>query len=78
LRRAFAEAGLQFADEGDAEQKLAVFRNTYEPFLNGLAHYLVLPLPDWLPTGGPLDNWQNSPRGKSAKQLVDSVSAKPE
>jgi voltage-gated potassium channel Kch len=78
LRRDFADAGLQFADEGDAEQKLAAFRNTYEPFLNGLADYLVLPLPDWLPTGGGLDNWQNNPRGKTAKQLIDSVPAKPE
>jgi hypothetical protein len=78
LRRNFAEAGLQFADEGDAEQKLAAFRHTYEPFLNGLADYLVLPLPDWLPAGGGLDNWQNNPRGKTAKQLIDSVPAKPE
>ena len=45
LRHDFAEAGVQFADEGDAEQKLAAFRSTYEPFLNGLADYLVLPLP---------------------------------
>jgi hypothetical protein len=78
LCRDFAEAGLDFADDDDAEQKLAAFRNTYEPFLNGLAHYLVLSLPDWLPSGSLLDNWQNSPRGKSAKQLIDSVPAKPE
>lgn len=78
LRSDFTAAGLDFADDADAEQKLAAFRNTYEPFLNGLAHYLVLPLPDWLPAGNGLDNWQNSPRGKSAKQLIDSVPAKPE
>jgi hypothetical protein len=34
-------AGLHFADEDDIEQKLADFRNTYEPFVNGLARYLV-------------------------------------
>jgi voltage-gated potassium channel Kch len=78
LRGHLADAGLYFADERDAEQKLAAFRNTYEPFLNGLADYLVLSLPDWLPTLSGLDNWQNSPRGKSAKQLIDSVPAKPE
>ena len=78
LRSDFTGAGLEFADVADAEQKLAAFRNTYEPFLNGLSHYLVLPLPDWLPAGNSLDNWQNSPRGKSAKQLIDSVPAKPE
>lgn len=78
LRNELEAAGLQFADEGDAEQKLAAFRNTYEPFLNGLARYLVLSLPDWLPAGSGLDNWQNNPRGKSAKQLIESVEAKPE
>ena len=78
LRGSFAEAGLHFADEPDAEQRLAAFRNTYEPFLNGLARYLVLSLPDWLPSPSQLDNWQNSPRGKTARQLIDSVPAKPE
>ena len=73
-----AEAGLQFGEEEAAEQKLAAFRATYEPFLNGLAWYLVLSLPDWLPTGNQLDNWQNSPRGKSAKQLIEAVSPRPE
>jgi hypothetical protein len=53
-------AVLHFADDDDSEQKLAAFRNTYEPFLNGLADYLVLSLPDWLPAGGRLDNWQNN------------------
>jgi hypothetical protein len=80
LRRDLGEAGLLFADDDDddAELKLGAFRNTYEPFLNGLAHYLVLSLPEWSPSGSRLDNWQNSPRGKSAKQLIDSVPAKPE
>lgn len=72
-----AEAGLLFADEDEAEQRLAAFRNTYEPFLQGLAHYLVISLPGWVPAGSPLDNWQNNPRGKSAKQLIESVPAKP-
>jgi hypothetical protein len=53
LHREFAQAGLQFADDADSEQKLAEFRNTSEPFLKGLAHYLVLSVPDWLPTGPP-------------------------
>jgi hypothetical protein len=78
VRQEFMDAGLHFAEDEDPEQKLAAFRNTYEPFLNGLATYLVLSLPDWLPTGSGLDNWQNNPRGKSAKHLIDSVPAKPE
>ncbi|MDQ1472793.1 MAG: hypothetical protein QOJ99_4273 [Bryobacterales bacterium] len=73
-----ADAGLQFGDDSDAEQRLAAFRNTYEPFLNGLSNYLVVPLPAWLPDEDQLDNWQNSPRGKSARQLIEAVDAKPE
>jgi hypothetical protein len=69
------KAGLFFSDP-DAEQKVAAFRATYEPFLLGLSEYLLLPLPGWLPTES-LDNWQNSPRGRSAKQLVEDASALP-
>jgi hypothetical protein len=31
----------------------------------------------WLPSPLVLDNWQNSPRGRSAKRLVDAVPSKP-
>jgi hypothetical protein len=79
LRAKLADSGLVFGAELDeAQQTLSAFRNTYEPFLNGLAHYLVLTLPDWLPAENQLDNWQSNPRGKSAKQLIDAVPAKPE
>ena len=78
LRHELGAAGLEFADDEDAEQRLAAFRSTYEPFLKGLADYLVLSLPDWLPSGTAVDNWQNNPRGKTARQLMESVSAKPE
>jgi hypothetical protein len=46
--------------------------------LQGLAQYLVISLPGWVPAGSPLDNWQNNPRGKSARQLIESVPAKPD
>ena len=72
------EANLLFAEESDAEQRLSSFRNTYEPFLNGLSHYLDLQLPDWLADEGQLDNWQNNPRGKTARRLIDAISANPE
>ncbi|MDQ6758707.1 MAG: potassium channel family protein [Acidobacteriota bacterium] len=64
-------AGLQFEDQ-TAEDKLKALRNTYEPFLNGLSQYLLLPLPPWFADERDLDNWQNSPRGRTAKQLVES------
>jgi hypothetical protein len=79
LKESLTEAGLQFLDESVAEQTLIAFRNTYEPFLSGLAYYLVLSLPSWLPTTqDQLDNWQSNPRGKTAKKLVDSIPTNPD
>ncbi len=70
------QTGLLFSDEKGAEERLAAFRATYDPFLISLSDYLIMPLPGWLPNQD-LDNWQNSPRGRSAKQLVESAPAKP-
>jgi hypothetical protein len=78
MRTALAASGLTFSEESDAEQRLAAFRSTYEPFLNGLAHYLLMTLPEWLADPEQVDNWQNSPRGRSAKQLIEAVAARPE
>ena len=75
LSEELGKAGLFFSDD-DAEKKLTSFRATYEPFLVGLSAYLLLPLPGWLPSGA-LDNWQNSPRGRRAKQLVEEASPGP-
>jgi hypothetical protein len=72
LRDALSKSELEF-DDDDAENRLAAFRATYEPFLNGLSDYLLLPLPSWVPAEDSLDNWQNSPRGRSAKRLIDAV-----
>jgi len=66
--------GLAAAETG-AEQRLAAFRTTYEPFLLALSQFLLLTLPDWVPTDQP-DNWQASAMGQLAKQLVDEASTR--
>jgi Ion channel len=70
-------AGLAFTDEENAEERLAEFRATYEPFLAGLADHLLLHVPGWIAPKVQLDNWQASPRGRSAKQLVESAPVNP-
>jgi hypothetical protein len=70
------DAGLELANDDSAEERLHEFRATYEPFLNALADYLLLSLPAWLPSKKALDNWQNSPRGRSAKRLVEAAPIK--
>jgi hypothetical protein len=77
MRADLKDYGMLIVDDEAAEKRLVEFRSTYEPFLIGLADYLLLTLPDWLPPPEMLDNWQNSPRGRSAKRLVDAVPAKP-
>ncbi len=70
-------AGIEFSDMDAAEERLREFRATYEPFLVSLADHLLIALPAWLPSDE-LDNWQNSPRGRSAKALVESTPANPD
>ena len=77
IKNRLAAAGLRFVDEEEAEERLASFRDTYEPFLNGLANHLLLSLPGWFSDVDQLDNWMNSPRGKSAKRLIESVESEP-
>jgi hypothetical protein len=77
MRTELKNSGMIIVDDEDAEDRLTEFRSTYELFLIGLSEYLLLTLPGWLPTPEVLDNWQNSPRGRSAKRLVDAVPAKP-
>ena len=72
----FRDAGLELANDDRAEERLHEFRATYEPFLNALADYLLLSLPTLLPSNDLLDNWQNSPRGRSAKRLVEAAPVK--
>ncbi len=46
-------------DSGD-ERTLEELRAMYEPYTKVLSHYLMMPLPDWLPKGRASDNWQTS------------------
>jgi hypothetical protein len=59
--------------EPDAESRLAKFRATYEPFLGGVAEYLMVGLPKWIHSEEQLDNWEEDERGATAKRLVEAV-----
>lgn len=75
MRAALEEVGLVFADRDAAEQDLAAFRATYEPFVEVLGAYLDLPLPRWIAPEGAVDNWQRSRGGAAAKRLVEGAEA---
>jgi len=64
LASALAGTGIGFCCGGpaiaDAEERLREFRAMYEPYLNGLALRLVLPLPPWMPPGEAHYNWRTT------------------
>ena len=77
MKAQLSAVGLAMTDEENAEQRLVEFRATYEPFLAGLASHLLLRVPAWTAPKTQLDNWQSSPRGRTAKVLVESAPVKP-
>jgi hypothetical protein len=44
MRAELKDSGMLIVDDEDAEERLVEFRSTYEPFLIGLADYLLLTL----------------------------------
>jgi len=60
LRASLAAAGLRLHEGENADAKLAELRRMYEPYVNALAHRLLLTVPPWLPPAGHTDNWQAS------------------
>src|SRR5438270_8910398 len=60
LRSALARSGLRLRDGRDADEKLRLLRHMYEPYVNGLACHLLIPLPPWLHAREHADNWQTS------------------
>jgi voltage-gated potassium channel Kch len=60
LRAALARAGLSLREGREADEKLRRLRHMYEPYVNGLACHLLIPLPPWLREDAHADNWQTS------------------
>jgi Ion channel len=73
LELELAEVGFKW-DTPDAEELLAALRATYEPLLDALASYLLLPLQGWSAGDTARDHWVRGPRGTLARRLVDELS----
>ncbi len=80
LCAALAPSGIGFCCGGpaaaEAEKRLGEFRAMYEPYVNGLALRLLLPLPPWIPDGEAHYNWrttawERSLRGAAGNALFD-------
>jgi len=77
LRDQLADSGLNLSEPDAAEQKLAILRSTYEPFLRALSEHFLLSLPPWR-REQESGNWQISAGGATARQMVESTPAKPD
>jgi hypothetical protein len=60
LREQLTIAGLELRTGPEADQKIVELRAFYEPYLNALAHHLILSLPPWIPYDGKRDNWETT------------------
>ena len=74
------EAGLRWKGEGapghaQVAETLLALRATYEPLLDGLRRFLLLPLPPFVPADTGADHWEGGPRGLIASRLVAQLSA---
>jgi hypothetical protein len=59
--------------EGTMVATLDELRALYEPYLAGLATFLLMTLPPWIPALGALDDWQTTPDENTAPSVTDLV-----
>jgi len=69
LRRQLEEVGLKPARSAEANLRLTELRRSYEPYILGLSHTLLMPAPAWLRRTPLKDNWQSSPKGAAGAHL---------
>ena len=55
---------------------MAALRATYEPLLAGLAAFLLVPLPDFLPHTDKDDYWSGGHRGALTRTLIKELSSR--
>jgi len=71
----FEEVGLRWNGGADSPETLAAVRATYEPLAQGLARYLLIPLPGWVADENSSDHWERGPRGIIARRLIDGLAS---
>jgi hypothetical protein len=69
LRRQLEGVGLQPNRSPEANARLTELRRSYEPFVAGLGHSLMMPVPAWWRAHAGRDNWQTSPKRDGGPHL---------
>jgi hypothetical protein len=60
VRAILEEANIPLREGTEADDYLRYLRHLYEPFVNGLAQYLLLSLPPFMPDPTARDNWETT------------------
>ncbi len=60
LRSILSDSGVMISSEPGDDGTLLDLRAMYEPYVEVLSRYLMMPLPGWLPKPRATDNWQTS------------------
>jgi hypothetical protein len=76
LRELLVSLGLGGHSEAQdgVEPRLDTLRRLYEPYLAGLAQYLLMNLPPWVPPSGSLDDWQTTADDVTAPSITTLIS----
>lgn len=61
VRCELEQAGLRLNRSCEANRELTELRQSYEPYIAGLANRLMMPVPGWRPVSREPDNWQTNP-----------------
>ena len=70
LERFLVAAEIRLRTDEGSIPKLAALRGMYEPYVAALSHFLVMPLPDWMPPEGVQDNWQATASSASIASIA--------
>jgi hypothetical protein len=60
LEHFLAQADVRLKSDTGAITKFTALRALYEPQVEALSRFLLMPLPDWLPSGEAVDNWERT------------------
>lgn len=71
LKELLNAAGIPLGDDPKVELRLAELRKMYEPFVNGLSRYFLLPLPEFNRRRPTADNWQTSAWMPPTRGILD-------
>ncbi|HXD34100.1 MAG TPA: potassium channel family protein [Pyrinomonadaceae bacterium] len=64
MREILDQNGIHLSDGEEVERRLYELRSMYEPYVDALSEWLLMPLPPWILPKDAIDNWKTSAWGR--------------